>query len=299
MTQPEPPAADPTTEAELAQLHPLLPLDPPVIAGYQLVARLTASPSGVAYVAHDATQTPVMLVMLSEGATDDIAAVQRFAGTVNTMHIDTVLARGGRGQQEGRLSQRYRPADDVPPAPDPAPAAAWVALAYTGTTAAATEAQRILAEVDLSWLPHQGKPTGPNYVLPWIDKITPGKTRAWPLSWPGRTDRAGWLSILISWLIMMLLMALAILIAILLFQFSPPQAPPPPVPTSASGGGSPSPGSASPSPDSASPSPDSASPSPDSASPSPDSASPTPNPGSPGSSPSASAANTPTPPSKL
>lgn len=280
MSEPDPNTNDPQPDAGLAQLYPLLPLDPPRINGYWLDARLAASPSGVAYVGHDAHDTPVMLVMLSEGATGDAAAVERFAGTVNAMHIDTVLARGGRGQDEGRLSNRFRPEEDPPPAPAPTPLASWVALAYSGRTDAVAEAQRILAEVDLSWLPPKGRPSGPDYRLHWVDKVAPGLTRSWPLTWPGRSDRAGWLSILLSWIIMMLIMALVILIAILLFQAAPPQSPPPPVPTSASGTGSPSPDTASPSPDSASPSPDSASP-------------------SPGSSPSDSAAGSPSPDSKL
>jgi hypothetical protein len=205
-----------------------------------------------------------MVVMLSEGASADAAAVDRLAGTVNKMHIDTFLARGGRGQDEGRLGHRHVATPDQPPAPDATPEAPWVALAWDGSTGAVDEAHRILAEVDLSWLPPKGTPSGPDYQLPWIDKVTPGASRRWPLAWPGRHDRAGWLSILISWLIMMLLMALAVLVAILIFQATPPQSPPPPVPTSASGSGS-----GSPPPESGSPSPQSGSPSPASAEPTP------------------------------
>lgn len=260
MTDPRPHPADPGPEPDLAQLHPLLPLDPPEIGGYQLDARVTASPSGVAYVAHDEVGSPVMLVMLSEGATGDAAAVQRFAGAVNQMHIDTVLARGGRGQDEGRLAHRFRADAAAPDGPTLDPLASWAALAYTGRSDAVHEAERLLADVDLSWLPPKGAPAGPDYRLPWVDKVAPGLSRMWPLAWPGRNDRAGWLSILMSWIIMMLLMALAILIAILLFQSAPPQAPPPPIATSGEGTGSPSPQSGSPSPDSASPSQDSPSP---------------------------------------
>lgn len=281
---------------EGAQLYPLLPADPPRVGPYWLDARLAASPSGVGFLAHPEQGGDVMVVMLSEGASADAAAVDRFAGTVNKMHIDTVLARGGRGQDEGRLGHTYVAEGERPPVPDEKPTAPWAALSFDGSAAAVAEAQRILAEVDLSWLPQQGSPSGPDYSLPWIDKVDPGTSRQWPLPWPGRGDRAGWLSILISWLIMMLLMCLAVLVAILIFQATPPQSPPPPVPTSASGSGSPPPDSASPSPDSASPSPDSASPSPDSASPSPDSASPSPQSGSP--SPSNSAGS-PSPNSRL
>lgn len=290
MTEPQPPSDGASREpATPALLYPLLQVDPPRVGGYWLDSRLAASPSGVAFAAHDDDTTPVLLILLSEGAAADAAAVDRFAGTINQLHIDTVLARGGRGQNEGRLRHRFRDEAADPLAPDEAPAAPWAALAYDGTTRAVDEARRILAEIDLSWLPNQGRPSGPDYRLHWIDKVAPGTARQWPLPWPGRHDRAGWLSILVSWLLMMLLMALAILIAILIFQAAPPQSPPPPVPTSASP--SDSPDSASPSPDSASPSPDS--PSPDSASPSPDSASPSP------ASPSESAGGSPSPDSRL
>lgn len=284
---PQPP--DPSVpDRDAAVLHPLLPLDPPRVHDYWLDARLTASPSGVAWLAHDDAGTEAMVLMLSEGASADAAAVDRLAGTVNKMHIDTVLGRGGRGQDEGRLAHLFRPEPDTPPVPDADPAAPWVALAFDGSADAVAEADRVFAEVDLSWLPPKGDPSGPDYQLPWIDKVAPGRVRPWPLPWPGRPSRTGWGTILVSWLIMMLLMALAVLIAILIFQATPPASPPPPVPTSASGSGSPPPDSASPSPESGSPSPESGSPSPDSASP------------SPGSSESASAsANSPTPDSRL
>lgn len=284
MTTPDSPAPGDAT-SEVATLWPLLPSDPPRVGGFWVDARLVATASGVAFVGRDDAGTPAMIVLLSEGAAGDAAARERLAGTVNTLHIDTVLARGGQGQDSGRLGVRYRPEPDAPGSDDPV--APWVALAYDGSPRAVAEASRILAEIDLSWLPLQGRPAGPDFRLHWIDKVRPGVTRVWPLPWPGRRDRAGWLSILVSWLLMMLLMILAVLIAILIFQNSSTQQPPPPVPTSASasGGGSPSPQSGSPSPESGSPSPQSASPSPESASPEP--------------SPSGSEGGSPTPNSKL
>lgn len=271
-----------------APLSPLLVDDPVRVGGYWLDARLTATASGVAFVGHDDDNTPAMVVLLSEGAAADAAARDRLAGTVNAMHIDTVLARGGQGQDAGRLGHRYRAASDDPTGPADRPQAPWVALAHDGSPRAVAEAARILAEVDLSWLALQGRPAGPDYRLHWIDQVRPGVARAWPLPWPGRHDRAGWLSILVSWLLMLLIMALAVLVAILIFQNSAPQQPPPPVPTSAS-----SPQSGSPSPQSGSPSPESGSPSPESGSPSPQSASPSPGPSESG------AAGSPTPNSKL
>ena len=70
MTTPEPPAgtgADPGAP----RLSPLWREDPPRVGDYWLDARLTASPSGVGYVAHDDRSTSVMLILLSEGAAAD------------------------------------------------------------------------------------------------------------------------------------------------------------------------------------------------------------------------------------
>ena len=259
-SNPVPP--DASAASEPAPLTPLHPDDPPRIGAYWLDARVTATASGVTYVAHDDADTAVMLVMLSEGAAGDAAARDRLAGAVNKMHLDTVVARGGHGQDGGRLGHRFRSEADDPWGGDPedaAPLAPWVALAYDTSTRAASEACRLLAEIDLSWLPNQGRPSVPDYDHYWIEQGRPGLWRLWPLPWPGRGDRSGWLSILASWLLMLLLMCLAVLIAILLFQNAPQQQPPPPVPTSATGSGG-TPSSPPPSSSSASPS-DSSSPS--------------------------------------
>ncbi len=232
------------------RLSPLLPSDPPQVDEFWLDARLTATPSGVAFVAHDAASTSVIVILLSEGAAHDAGARDRFAGTVNQLHLDTVIARGGHGQDGGRLQVRYRSNDDDPDLGLDSPSTPWVALAYDASPAALAEARRILAEVDLSVFGFQGRPSGPDYRLPWARWSRPGIAKVWPLPWPGRRDRSGWLSMLVAWLLMLLLCALAILIAILLFRDSPPQAPPPPVPTTVQGSPekppTPSPASASP-----------------------------------------------------
>lgn len=262
------------TAGEPPRLLPLLPSDPPKVGDFWLDARLASSASGVAYIGHDDASTATLLILLSEGAAADAGARDRFAGAVNKLHIDTVIARGGAGQDSGRLGHRFRDETDDPNIGADTPATPWVALAYDASPDSAAEAQRILDEVDLSRLSEQGTPAGPDYRLHWADSSRPGMARVWPLPWPGRHDSSGWLSILVSWLLMLLLAALAVLIAILIFQQSAPEQPPPPVPTTASG--SPPPQSASPSPQSASPSPQSASPSAQSASPS-GGGSPTPN----------------------
>ncbi|MDN6556503.1 MAG: hypothetical protein L0K74_08390 [Acidipropionibacterium acidipropionici] len=260
---------------------PLLVSDPPRIGDFWLDARLLATPAGVAFIGHDDADTPVLLVLLSEGAAADAAARSRLSGEVNHLHAETVVARGGQGQDEGRLGHLFRDEEDDPTVAGQAPLAPWVALINDGTPGASAEALRILRAVDLTMTGQLGDPSGPDYRLHWIDRDRPGTSRTWPLPWPGRQDRAGWSTVGISWLIIVTIAALGLLIAVLLFQNIPPSPPPPPVPTSASGsGGSGSPSSGSPSsgsPSSGSPSsgsPSSGSPSPSGSSGSPSSGSP-------------------------
>ncbi len=254
MTTPPPPgfALGPVPGAS----SPLLPEDPPRIGDFWLDGRLLAEPSGIAYLAHG-EGVDVMLLLLAAGAATDAAARDRLAGLVNELDFDTVIARGGHGQDEGRLGSKFRSEDDDPVEPDDQELSPWVALAYDGSPEAATEAKRILDELALATLPPKGTPSGPDYVLHWIGDTRPGMARLWPLPWPGRHERAGWVSILVSWLLMLLLAALAVLIAILIFQNNNPGRPAEPVPNTespSSGSGSPSSGSGSPSSASASPS---------------------------------------------
>jgi hypothetical protein len=237
---------------------PPLPEDPPRVGDFWLDARLNATPAGIAFTAHDAANTPAMVILLSEGAAADAAARARFAGEINALHIDTVLARGGHGQDTGRLAKKFRKGDDDPVAPDERLVAPWAALAYDGSPETAVLANRILDAVQIATLPPQGVPSGPDYQQYWIHRVRPGLARLWPLPWPGRFDRAGWRTILVSWLLMVLLAALAILIAILIFRNQPPQSPPPPTGSSGQSGppqsGSPQSGSQSGSPQSPGPS---------------------------------------------
>lgn len=275
MTSPEPLA------------RPLHPEDPPRLGGFWLDARLDAQTAGVVYRAHadapaetgradtgedPATGRQVVLVLLSQGAATDRVARDRFNGEIDPLHVDLVVARGGQGQDTGRLARHYR--ESGAPVETGVPEAPWVAL----TADQAPLASTILERVGLELLGPIGRPAGPDYQLPWADEKAPGRTSQWPMPWPGHHDRAGWVSLFVSWLLMVLVTAIAVLVAILLFRNEAPQSPPPPQPSSASASpqsGSPSPQSESPSP-SPSPSPQSASPSPESAS-----ASPSPQPASP------------------
>ena len=240
---------------------PLRPDDPPRIDEFWLDARIGATPAGIAFTAHDPANTPVLLILLAEGAAADPAARARFAGEINALHIDKVLARGGHGQDTGRLARKYRSGKGDPVAPDDRFVAPWAALAYDGSPAEAAQAIQILDAVQIATLSQQGLPSGPDYQQYWINRVRPGLARLWPLPWPGRFDRAGWRTILVSWLLMLLLAALAVLIAILIFRNQPPQSPPPPTGSSAQSGppqsGSPQSGSPAPSgsPSSGSPGP--------------------------------------------
>lgn len=246
-------------------LSPLVPTDPPRIGPYWLDSRLLAGPAGITYLAHRDTtretggdhpdQVPagVMIVRLAEGAAADAAARDRFAGLVNKLHIDTVLARGGQGQDGGRWGRKFLP-EVGPAAIDDLDEAPWVALAYEGSPRDRALADHLLSEVELRSLAAQGSPAGPDYRHYWLSRVRPGLAKIWPLPWPGRRDRAGWQTVLISWLLMLLLAALAVMIAILLFKDQPPMSPPQPVPQSASGSPSPQSGSPSESPQSGTPS---------------------------------------------
>jgi hypothetical protein len=223
------------TQPPVFETTPLEPADPTRVGDFWLDARLVAGPSGVAYVAHEEGEAPVMVVLLSQGAADDAAARDRLAGQVDRMHIDTVVARGGLDQDRGRMGAKFRSEADDPPSVDGVPPAPWVALAFDGSAAAVQEARRLLAEVDLAWLPQQGRPAGPDYKLHWSDRRSPGRAHVWPLPWPGRRDRGGKTSIVAAFLLMLLLAAVAILLAILIFSQSPPA---PPSPPSGEGSGS-------------------------------------------------------------
>lgn len=227
-----------TDDVVFAAQYPLRDIDPPKVGDFWLDARLTATPAGTTFVAHEDGGDSVMLMLLSEGAARDAAARARFAGEINAMHIDTVVARGGEDQDEGRTAVRYRDESDDPHLAHLLPLAPWAALAFDGSLAAVEEADRVLRAIDLSRTPPLGTSSGPDYALHWIDKTEHGATRLWPLAWPGRKDRASWITILVSFLIMAILTALALLLAILAFQNQPPVDAPPPIPSPMEGDGS-------------------------------------------------------------
>lgn len=226
----------PGTE-EFADQYPLSPEDPVRIGDYWMDSRLTATPAGMAFAAHEERGDPVMVILLTEGAAGDPAARSRFSGEINAMHIDTVVARGGQGQDDGRTAVRFRDEDDDPAVAEHAPLAPWVALAFDGTVRAVAEADRVLRAVDLERTAPLGRPAGPDFRLHWSDRGAHGTTRLWPLPWPGRSDRAGWITMFVSWLLMMLIAAVAVLLAILVFQNQPPVSPPPPIPSEGESGG--------------------------------------------------------------
>ena len=248
---------------------PVLLDDPAKIGDFWLDARVTARPSGAAWLAHSgmegATDTQrVIVVQLSEGAAADKAARDRFSGLINKLHIDDVSVRGGQEQDEGRLGRRFVERDEPVDPDDVHPLAPWVALHLSDDAAAVQIADDLLAQVDLMDLAPVGQPTGPDFRLHWAERDDPGHNRIWPLPWPGRHDRAGWLSILVSMLLMLALAAVAVLIAILLFKDSPPTSPPPQAQSTAQSSDDSSASEDTPPPqETASPSPESASPSPD------------------------------------
>lgn len=210
-------AATPSAGRPSVNAFPLLPTDPPRIGRWWLDARLVARPSGVAFLAHADGQASTMLILLSRGAAGDAAARDRLAGEINRMSEETVIARGGQGQDQGRLAHLFVSQADDPVGPGHAATAPWTVLAWDDSDNALREADRLLRSVDLSGSPELGTPSGPAFSLPWIGHSTPGNWRLWP-SWPDRKDRTGWVPMLASWLLMILAATLALLIAVLIFQ---------------------------------------------------------------------------------
>lgn len=235
MSEPSGPQQPADPLSGLAAHYPLSAEDPVRIGDYWLDSRLTATRAGMAFSAHEDDSDSVMVILLNAGAASDAAARARFSGEVNAMHIDTVVARGGEGQGDGRMAVRFRDESDDPIVAEHQPLAPWVAMAFDGTLRAVGEAERVLHAVDLELTAPLGTPSGPDYKLHWSDRTEHGTTRLWPLPWPGRSDRAGWISMLVSWLLMLLIAAVAVLLAILVFQNQPPVSPPPPIPSDGSG----------------------------------------------------------------
>lgn len=227
--QGQPASAQPASTPMGVEAFPLLPSDPPRIGDFWVDARLTATQAGVAYLAHADAEHQVMLIILAAGAAADAAARDRLAGEVNRMAASTVVARGGQDQDEGRLGYLFRSEDDDPLGPDHAPLAPWVALVWDGSPQALAEADRLLRSVDLSASPQLGTRRGPEFSIPWASDTRPGAWRLWPLPWPGRRDRAGWIPTLASWLLMILMASTALLVTVLLFQNQPPESPNAPV----------------------------------------------------------------------
>lgn len=220
-----------TPPADAPQPAPLLPQDPPKVGEFWLDARAADSAAGVAYLAHRSTQR-VVLVMLCAGAASDGGARDRLAGQVNLLPARMVLARGGQGQDSGRLGHLFQEVADGPAPVDQTPPAPWVALVDDGTSYALQEARRILGEVELAHTSQLGRVAGPSFQVHWANDRAPGTSRSWPLPWPGRHDQAGWSTTVVAWLLTLVIAGLGLLIAVLLFQNVPPTPPPPPVPTS-------------------------------------------------------------------
>ncbi|MEA5637492.1 MAG: hypothetical protein R5N76_04965 [Cutibacterium granulosum] len=220
-----------TPPADAPQPAPLLPQDPPKVGEFWLDARAADSAAGVAYLAHRSTQR-VILVMLCAGAASDGGARDRLAGQVNLLPARMVLARGGQGQDSGRLGHLFQEVADGPAPVDQTPPAPWVALVDDGTSYALQEARRILGEVELAHTSQLGRVAGPSFQVHWAKDRAPGTSRSWPLPWPGRHDQAGWSTTVVAWLLTLVIAGLGLLIAVLLFQNVPPTPPPPPVPTS-------------------------------------------------------------------
>lgn len=175
-------------------------------------------------------------MLLSAGAAKDPAARSRFSGEINAMHIDTVVARGGQDQDEGLMQVRFRGEEDDPTLDGHAPLAPWVALASTDPRRRGPRGRARAAGDRPLHVRAAGRAVRPRTTGCTGSTTAHGPTRVRPLAWPGRRDRAGWITILVSFLLMALIAALALLLAILVFQNQPLVDAPQPIPSPASGG---------------------------------------------------------------
>lgn len=206
----------------------LLATDPPRIGDFWLTNRILANESGVAFLANDEHGQQVMVLLLSNGASSDGAARDRFFGEIDLLHVDTVVARSTdfspvnqsalpkRGLVEQTAELVLDTTTDM---------AGWAALRFGDLDAAVVEAARIFSAVDLAQTSSIGAPSGPDYRLPWSADATLGSWRAWP-PLPVRKDQAGRPTILVALFGVIMLAMLGLLIAVLIFQ----QPDPPPIP---------------------------------------------------------------------
>lgn len=227
------------------ELSPLMPNDPVKIGSYWLKARLLEAEAGIAFIGFDKHQTEVMIVQLNPKRGLDPITQSRLAILISRMHADTVIALGGKGLSNTRFQKRYCSA---PKAPQKITELPWVALSYQGQIASLAEAKRILSICENLSPITDGPNTGPDFQEHQISYRQPWIAKLWPLPWPDKNSRAGILSILSSWLLMLLIMLLALVLAIIAFQHATPATAPKPIPSSQNASGTPKTGSASPSP---------------------------------------------------
>lgn len=233
------------------ELSPLLPNDPVKIGPYWLKARLLESESGIAFIGSNETEAENMIIQLKPESGLDPIAQAKLAVLISRMHADTVIALGGKGLADTRFQKRYWQA---PRAPQEIPELPWVSLRYQGEPEAIAEAKRILSACDNLSDHALEADIGPDFQAQSMSSSRSWINRIWPLPWPNKYSRAGVLSILSSWLLMLLIMLVALVLAIIAFQHSAPVTAPKPIPSSQMGSSGSQAGSASPNSGSASPS---------------------------------------------
>lgn len=199
---------------------PLLPEDPPRVGDFWLRGRLGANAAGYLYAATNELGNDAVVVMMTEGSSDDPAARDRFVTAVDELPTEAVLAHNDADD------------DDL---------ALWVALGpirpADGSSAVADErliAERrgedVLSAVLMDRIPQIGRLRGPDFRHYWENRRRPGLFRLWPLPWPAVLRPASRLALVLSLITMAIIMALAMLIAVWLFRNAPVVDPGPVIP---------------------------------------------------------------------
>ena len=228
MGQPLPPGSDrgPGAGPAYVPVTPLLPDDPPKVGEFWLDARLGATPAGIAFTAHDAANTPAMVILLSEGAAADAAARAPASRARSTRCTST---RCSHGAAMGKTLVG-----------SPANTAAGTTILLRPTTVWSPRGRRWPTTVRrlqrrrpcgsstrcrLRRSRRRGVPSGPDYQQYWINRVRPDWRGCGRCLGPAASTAQVGGTILVSWLLMLLLAALAVLIAILIFRNQPPQSP--------------------------------------------------------------------------
>lgn len=192
------------------RVSPLRREDPPTLGEAVLAGRLEVTDAGIVYAATLRDQ-PVAVALLVAGAETDSFARARFLDSIDESRADAatsaILAAGDE--------------------PDVAP---WAAVSAPSWDDGVKAAGALLAPVTLDGHDPVGTVRGPGFRPHWVDRLRPGRWRAWPLPWPSALSAAGRWTFLVSFALVLAIASIALFIAVKLFENQPPAPVGPPFP---------------------------------------------------------------------